>query len=320
MKRFATLAVALGLAGCGEEGEAPPRPQLDPPQAAEPPGGPEPDGTPSGETVPVGGTPEGVAIVDGVVGVAVDDPARLVLVDLESAEVLREVPLPGSARHVAAGAGRFLVPVEDADVLVQVPPRGAPVRTAVGDGPHDAVQLGSRIYTADEFGSTLSVVRDGELVGQVPVDAQPGGVTAIGDRVAVSAVRAYTVELYEGDADEPRGQGGQSAGLGPSHVVAVGSRLVIADTRGRALVVFDVTDRMRYARRIELEGTPLGLAEDDGEVWVTLSERNEAIRVDPADGRITETVTTGRNPFTVAAGDGALVIASQADGTLQIIR
>jgi len=54
-----------------------------------------------------------------------------------------------------------------------------------------------RIFTADERGSTITEVRDGRRIRTVPVDTQPGGIAAVGDRVAVVAVQAYTVELYD---------------------------------------------------------------------------------------------------------------------------
>ncbi len=120
--------------------------------------------------------------------------------------------------RLARPGGPFLVPAENANALVEVDPRtGATRMTKVGDYPHDATAVGPRIFTADEFGSTLSIVRDGRRVGQIPVDAQPGNVVAVGDRVAVVSVRSYTVELYDGRSDRPRGGGSQSAGLGPSH-------------------------------------------------------------------------------------------------------
>jgi DNA-binding beta-propeller fold protein YncE len=172
--------------------------------------------------------------VTHLAAVAVQSPDRLVLVDDRSGRVVREVPLPGSARHVslARPGGPFLVPAETANQLVEVDPRTGRTRsTPVGDHPHDATAVGPRIFTADEFGATMTVVRDGRVVGTMPVDVQPGGIAAAGDRVAIVSVRAYDVELYDGRSDRPRGLGAQSGGLGPSHVV-VGpdGRLVIAET------------------------------------------------------------------------------------------
>lgn len=321
--------MALAVSGCGGgsgPGTGQPRPQLDPPQAAEPVGAPPAKGGLPGRSLKVGAKPEGVAIDarTGLAAVAVQSPPQLVLVDTRGGRIVRRVPLPGTARHVslAAPGGPFLVPVEPDDSLVEVRFDGTTRRTEVGDNPHDATAVGDRYFVADEFGSTLTVVRNGAVVGEVPVDAQPGGVATVGDQVAVIAVRAYTVELYDGRADRPRGGGGQSAGLGPSHVVTgPGGRLAIADTRGHALVVYDTEPKLRFARRIPLDGTPLGLATgDDGRVWVALSERNRAFPVDLETGRSGRSIRTVRDPFSLAAGDGVLAIASRSTGTLQITR
>ncbi|MCW3011737.1 MAG: hypothetical protein JWO90_2141 [Solirubrobacterales bacterium] len=330
------LASALSLVACGEEDRREPAqrasgaaPQLDPPQAAEPKPGPPTQGTPDGIVVRVGQRPEGVAIDPGssTAAVAVLGPPRLVLVDMRSGEVRREVRLPSGARHVSLSrpGGSFLVPCEEADRLVEVSADGERVReTEVGDNPHDAVALGPRIHTADEFSSTMTTLRDGRVLSTVRTDAQPGGIAAVGDRLYLNAVRSYTVEEYEG-GDEPRGTGSQSSGLGPSHV-ATGpeGRIAIGDTRGRALVVYDTRPRLRFRARVPLEGTPVGLAHDgQGTMWVTLSERNEAVPVNLNATRPTvgAPLRSARTPLSVAVdtGTGRLAIASAGDGTLQLV-
>ncbi|MDQ3630369.1 MAG: hypothetical protein M3417_03650 [Actinomycetota bacterium] len=338
MLRSSTLiaAAALSLAACGSKAEQPapksagPVPQLDPPQAAEPVAGPPVDGTPPGKVVRVGKDPQGVAIdpESHVAAVAVDDPPRLVLVDDRTGEKLREVPLPSKARHVslAAPGGPFLVPCEEADQLVEVDARNGQTRaTKVGDNPHDATAIGPRRYTADEFSSTMTVVRDGRVRGTVPVDAQPGGIASVDGKLFVNAVRSYTIEQYSG-GDRPAGGGSQSAGLGPSHVV-VGpeGRIAISDTRGQALVVYDTRPRLRFRARLPLGGTAEGLAGDPGRgtVWVTLSERAKAVPVDlrPAKPKAGKAVPTARNPLSIAVdtATGRLAVASKADGTLQLV-
>lgn len=335
-KLAAALLLALALAACGAK-DAPqtpqgaaPVPQLDPPRAAEPVAGPPVKGTPPGMIVPVGASPQGVAIDprSHIAAVAVDDPPRLVLVDTRSGRKLRALRLPSRARHVALAApgGPFLVPCEEADRLVEVDPRtGAARETAVGDNPHDVTAIGERRYTADEFGSTMTVVLGGRVRATVPVDAQPGGIAAADGKLFVNAVRAYTIEQYSG-GDRPRGGGSQSSGLGPSHVV-VGprSRIAIGDTRGRALVVYDTVPRLRFRARVPLGGTAEGLAADPGRgtVWVTLSERAKAVPVDlrPAKPVVGKPVPTARNPLSVAVdtATGRLAVASKADGTLQLV-
>lgn len=334
---LALAAAAVVATGCGADGEtktvtvaATPAPQLDPPEATEPvagkPGGPKPGGI----VVAVGKKPEGVAIdpETHVVAVAVQDPDALVLLDSRTGKTLRKVALPGFARHVslAKPGGPFLVPVEPTDELMTVDPRTfATSSTPVGDNPHDATAVGPRYFTADEFGSTMSVVRGGRQVGQTPVDAQPGGVTAVGDQVASIAVRAYTIELFSA-TDSPRGGGSQSAGLGPSHAVTGPlGRVGITDTRGQALVLYDTDPRLRFRARVPLGGTPVGIAADPGRgtIWLSLSERGQAVPVDvrgekPKVGRRVNTVI---NPFSMAVDTdtGRLAVASRTEGTLQLV-
>lgn len=334
--RVAALLVtgaALALAACGDD-EPTPAPagastaQPYPPRAAEPRAAPAPTKTPAGRVVRVGVEPEGIAVDprSGTVALAVEKPGRLLLLDGDSGREIRSVSLPGTARHVeiARPGGPFLVPVETADTLAQVPVGGGPlVTTKVGSFPHDAAYLDGAAYTADEYGSTLSEVRDGRLTRQVPVDAQPGGVTAVGDALAVTAVRAYTVELFE--RDELQGQGAQSGGLGPSHVVAdPDGRLYIADTRGKQLIVYETRPRMKWIARVALDGTPLGLAVDPARrrLWVTLTERNEVAELRLGDRpTVTRRLPTARQPDSVAVNteSGRVYVASRKDGSLQII-
>ncbi|MBA2350200.1 MAG: hypothetical protein H0V81_18145 [Solirubrobacterales bacterium] len=333
---LAAVTVALAVLACGDKAEptppektAGPIPQLNPPQAAEPVPGPLVESAPKGMVVDVGARPEGIAIdpESHTVGVAVTDPPRLVLLDSRSGKKLREVRLPSSARHVALSAPgeSFLVPCEDADRLVEVPLDGSdPIETEVGDNPHDATAIGPRRFVINEFDSTMDVVRDAEVVGSTPTDAQPGGVANVGGLVYVNAVRAYTVEPYT-NADEPRALGGQSSGLGTSHVV-VGpdAKLALGDTRGQALVVYQTDPRLKFLNRIPLGGTPVGLAWDGKDtMWVTLSEQNEAVPVDLSGEKpvVGDPVASTQTPLSMAvdSATGRLAIAGADDGKVVLV-
>ena len=195
--------------------------------------------------------------------------------------------------------------------------------TPAGGHPHDATAAGDRIYVGDEFGGTLSVLRDGKLERQVAVDVQPGGVAVTGDYVAVVSVRAYTLELLR-RSDLAR-LGAQNAGYGPSHVVAdAAGRLYVADTRGDGISVFETRPRLRFVARLPLAGSPYGLAIDDerGRLWVTLTARNRLVEVAlGSKPRVRRTLPTVRQPNSVAADPrtGRVLVASQAEGTLQLI-
>jgi DNA-binding beta-propeller fold protein YncE len=284
-----------------------------------------PEQRPAGRVVEVGVKPEGVVYdpKTGLVAVGVNDPPALVLLDRDG-NVRKRVPLPGPPRHLqlARPGGPVLVPSEPANELVEVAlPGGATRATKVGAQPHDATAgEDGRLFTADERGSTISEVRDGRRIRSVPVDTQPGGIAALGDQVAVVAVQAYTVELY--DQRTLRGQGARNAGLGPTHVVADDDgRLYVADTRGGEVLVYATEPRLKPVGRVALPGSPYGLAVDGDRLWVTLTERNRLVELRAGDApERLRSFPTVRQPNSVAVepGSGRVFVASRADGTLQI--
>ena len=330
------VLLSLGLPACGgEETNGGATAGADesvlpyPPKAAEPVTSPEVEGTPPGQIVEVGEGPEGVAFDPrtGLVAVGTREPAELVLVDGVSGEVRKRVRIPSAPRHldVAEPGGPVLVPAEDANAVVEVSlPDGETRTTKVGENPHDVAFRQDRIYSGDEFSSTLSVVEDGRVVRQVPVDAQPGGVVALDDQIGIVSVRAYTLELFSLE-DRLRAQGSQNAGLGPTHAVRdAEGRVFIADTRGDAVVVFETRPRLKFVGRLELPGNPYGIAIDRerGRVWVTLTARNEVVELNAAnEPQVLRRFPTVRQPNTlaVAPGGSRVFIASRANGTLQLL-
>lgn len=330
---MALLALLLFLAGCGdspsETAERRTSAELPfPPTAFEPAtsrgGGPAPEG----RVVRVGGRPEGVAIdsATGVLGVALGaDAGRFALLDAATLKVRATVPLPAGARHVSFGAGRFLVPMEDADMLAQVPPSGGePTLVKVGDGPHDATAADSQLFVGDEFGGTVTVLRGGRVRATLPVDVQPGGIVDVGGgKVAIVSVRAYTVELL--DTQTLRTSGSQNAGYGPSHAVATADgRVLVADTRGGAVLVYETRPRLKFIQRLETGGSPYGLAVDRRRerLWVTDSGADRVLAIDTR-GELKELreYPTVQQPNSVAVDErtGAAVVVGQAAGELQRI-
>ena len=340
----ATALAALAVAGCGggddEREDAGARrdggpglgtaaaPLPFPPQAFEPGQGGQPADDLAGRIVRVGGRPEGVAVdpETGLVAVGVKGPDALVLLDVRTGRIVRRVPLPSAPRHVqlAEPGGPFLVPAEATDELVEVSPRDGRTRsTKVGDNPHDATWRDGTAWTADEFSSTVSEVRDGRTVRRRPVDVQPGGIVALDDgTLAVVSVRAYTVELLDRNG---RTLGSQNVGYGPSHLVADRrGRLYVADTRGGGISVFDTRPRLRFAARLALPGSPYGLALDAGRdrLWVTRTARNEVAEIDISGRpRVLRTLPTLQQPNTVGVDSrtGTVVVASAASGQVQLL-
>lgn len=271
--------------------------------------------------------------ITGLLAVAVRDPNRLLLLDGGTGEVRDEVALPGHARHLqlAAPGGPVLVPGEDSNQLIEVFLPGGEVRTSeVGDYPHDAAQLDSGlIVVGDEMGGTLSVVQDGAVIRTFDDLTQPGGVAALGERVAVIDVADFSLSLY----DVPVGDvaaGGRvdrvSAGEGPTHlIVDNGGTVRVVDTRGDALLSFRGSDLQREWNQ-PLPGAPYGMAYDEVRdiLWVTLTALNEVVGFDVSDDEPREVARfpTVRQPNTVAVDSmsGSVFVASRTTGQLQTIQ
>lgn len=334
------LLVVLALGSCadsggGDGGGGGPAPAPSglpyPPKAAEPASAPPLAQPPAGRVVRTGGPVAAVAAdpETGLIALARKGKPLLTLVDAGSGEVRRRVPLPAGARHleIAKPGGPVLVPAEDADALVEVslPDGDIEQTTKVGDFPHDAAFADGRAYTADEFGSTVTAVEDGERVEQALTDAQPGNIVAVGERLALVTVRAYTLTLL--DQRTLRGGGSEFAGSGPTHAaVDADDRIYVTDTRGNALSVFDGSgSRPKFIARIQLPGgAPLGIQADSrrNRVWVSLTATNELVEIEASDKpRRLRTLPTVRQPNDLAVDEstGRIAVASASDDALQLV-
>ena len=324
MRRLPVLLILAALAGCGSEDD----PREFPP-AAEPARSPVPEERPAGRVIEIGNKPEGVAVdaKTGIAAVALTKPNELALVDVDSLRVVKRVSLPGAPRHLrlAAPGGPVLVPAESGDRLVEVSlPSGRTRVTKVGDGPHDADNVGARVFVGDEFGSTMSVVDGGRVIRRVPTPLQPGGVAAFrspAGPVAVVGVRERAVALYDTDGRELFRE---RAGVGPTHVEAGdGGRLYVADTDGNAILLFRTRPKLELVRRIAVPGQPYATTLDRrrGKLWVTLTETNRAIQLTAeVQVRKQRDFATVRQPNSIAIHEptGRVFVASRADGTLQV--
>lgn len=267
--------------------------------------------------------------VTHTVAVAVREPPRLVLLDGRSGGVRAEIPLPGPLRHLqlAAPGGPVLVPVEATDELLRVGlPDGAVVAEAgTGRFPHDATATANGlVFVADEHGGTVSVLADDRLVRRYEEPTQPGGVAAAGDFVGMIDVAESTLTVYDTVAGVRLAT--VPAGDGPTHLVADRrGRLVVLDTRGDAVLVFEPGPQPRLVATVPLPGRPYGVAYDPSrdELWVTLTDRNELVGLALGSDEPREIVRlpTVRQPNTVAvdADTGRVFVAGTADGVVALV-
>ena len=333
-------AMLFPLVGCGSEqgSSGQDTPEQEPPEESPPPA-PEPaeaqplEEEPAGEVVAVGNEPEGIVAdpVTGLVAVGLREPGQLALVDGNSGEVVRNVELPESPRHLqlAAPGGPVLVPVEGADTLVQVslPEGEIASETTVGSNPHDAAAApDGRIFVGNEFSDdTASVIEDDRNIETLEVPVAPGGVAATDDGlVGVIGVRGLELEVFDASTLESLGR--VEAGEGPTHlVVGPDNRFYVADTRGGAILVYEARPEPQQVGRVSLPGSPYGIAVDPerGQLWVTLTEENQVVQhaLEKGTPRELARYPTVREPNTVAVdtASGRVFVTGRTDGELQIL-
>jgi DNA-binding beta-propeller fold protein YncE len=327
---FAVVAALLAVTGCGTATPTPPAPRTLPPPA-EPAVAPATHQAVPGFLLPVGASPEGVT-ADGVthlVAVGVRNPNALVLVNDVTDRQVARVPLPGHLRHLqlAGPGGPVLVPDENSgDLLTVALPAGKITATVpTGSSPHDATAAGNgEVFVANEAGRSVVVVRGNQVVHTFTDVVQPAGLAAVGTLVGLVDVRQNTLHVYDAATLTARTQ--LPAGAGPTHVVAdKRGHLAVIDTRGNAVLFYQLTPTPKQIGRLALPGTPYGVAYDPKRdvLWVTLTARNQLVEISLTGGapKVLDTLATVRQPNTVAVDpvSGDVFVTGADTGTLQMI-
>lgn len=316
------FAAGLLLAGCssGDDGFAP---------AAEPAESPPLTAVPAGEVAILGVGVEGMIFhpQSDSVAVAVREPYRLAFVDPEELFITRQYPIPNPARHLGLSPDgrRVVVPAESANEVFQIPNGPGPVlKVATGEHPHDAVSADGKIFVADEFGDTVSVIEGDRVVDTLPAPEQPGGIAAVGDRyVAVVTVAERVMQVY--DAASGEALGSTTAGVGPTHIETIGQYGYVADTEGDMIRQYLIGPQPREVSATPAEGTPYGIAIDAERerLWVTLTDSNQVAGYSIAGDEPVRKFTypTIRQPNTVAVdpSNGDVFIGSRSDAQIQRI-
>lgn len=77
-------------------------------------------------------------------------------------------------------------------------------------------------------------------------------------------------------------------------------------------------DRAKVRLEVDLPGAPRGVAVAGGDVWVSLRDRGEVARVDGSTGEVIDRIKVGGQPWPVAAGAGAVWVATLAGRLVRI--
>lgn len=323
----ALLAACL-LAACGGGAKVgSPKPL---PRAAEPGAAPSLVTKPAGTVVSLGPgtTPEGMVAdpTTRLVAVGQGSPPALDLLD-ENGHLVSRIPIAASPRHLAleGPGGPVLVPSELSGRLVEVSlhTKAVTAQIPTGPHPHDVAVADGRIFVANEFGNDVSVVSGNRVIKNIPVPQQPGGIAAVGDRVAEVSVRARMMAVI--DAQNLKTVAVVPVGVGPTHDVGYNNRFYVVDTEGGALLTYSASPTVALLSTTPLTGAPYGMALDSthGRLWVTLTSTNRLVAFDLDSGtpKLVASLPTVRQPNAVAVDPttGVVVVTGTYAGVVEVI-
>ncbi|MGK2955747.1 MAG: YncE family protein [Solirubrobacterales bacterium] len=323
--RAAMVVVAAGtcaaFAGCGGGAELKP--------AAEPAVSPPASVEPVGKVVNIGPGAEGMAFDTGTDSLAIGlrEPYRLALVDPQKLFITAQFPVPNPVRHLAVSPRGSIVavPSEFADSVYEVSAKtGDVAKVAAGEHPHDVTFADGKIFAADEFSDSVTVIRGSSEVATLPAPAQPGGIAAVGNKyIALVTVAERVLQVYDARSYEELGQ--ISAGVGPTHIETLGSDAFVVDTEGDVIRRFSIGSEPREVETVPAPGTPYGIAIDTKrkQLWVTLTATNRLARYSLSGPRMrrfgTYPTISQANSVTVDPASGDVFVSSRTTGQLQRI-
>jgi len=229
--------------------------------------------------------------------------------------------------QMAVPGGPVLVPVESANALVIVDLPSGQVRRQIPTGAmsHDAAQAADgTVFVANEGGGTVSVLRDDQVVKVFADSVQPAGLAPVDRSMGLVDVRKNDLTVY--DTARLSIVGSAPAGDGPTHLVADRhGRMIATDTRGDMIRVFTPRPFPRQVGTVAQPGAPYGIAYDAtrDRLWVASSGTNQVVGYDMADAvpREITRFPTVQNPYTIGvdAKTGRLFVGGVTGGVVQII-
>ena len=321
------IVTVLALASCGSKAVDGPPPTIAPATAAVSPAASE---APAGSVRPLTGRGEAVvfdAATSSSVVLSTDAGGRSALVTFPVTGASRTVPLPTPATAIAGdGRGTVYAATKGGYFAVNLAAGGAVARLDV-DGERDtdftAVtrRADGKIVLGSSSGAVYTLSSDTAVGARLQIFARVDGLVAEGDTVAVLDRGQTSVTTV--DPSGTKQQHALRAGEGATTMVAdPAGRILVADTRGEALLVFG-TDPLMLRQQYPVKGAPFALAGSSRLAWVSQTAANTVVGYDLATGIPVEKVRyrTVQQPNSMTYDDqtGTLFVVSGSGAGVQVI-
>ena len=320
------LTVVCWLVGCGSNPTDAPPPTIMPAEAAASPPVTRP---PAGVVRPLAGDAKSVVFDAATASLVVLGPGKAgqaMVTAMPAKGPARALPLPGAATamtgdnrgHVYASSrgGYFRVDIAEARVTrVEVDGQGGTDFTAIAYRADGMLVLGSADGAVYTLSSDTAVGAQLKIFARVDALVTQGNTAVVLDRGQTSVTTLDASGAKAGQALRA-GEGATTLAADPA------GRVLVADTRGGALLVFG-TDPLMLRQRYPVRDAPYGLAGSSRMAWVSQTTTNTVIGYDLATGIPVEKVRypTVQQPNSLAFDEtsGTLYVVSGTGAGVQVI-
>jgi len=256
-----------------------------------------------------------------------DAAGRSALVTFPVTGPSRTVPLQAPATAIAGdGRGTVYAATRGGYFAVKLGEGGSVARLDV-DGERDtdftAVtrRADGKIVLGSSSGAVYTLSSDTTVGARLQIFARVDALVAVGDTVAVLDRGQTSVTTV--DPSGTKQQHALRAGEGATTMVAdPAGRILVADTRGEALLVFG-TDPLMLRQQYPVKGAPFALAGSSRLAWVSQTATNTVVGYDLATGIPVEKVRyrTVQQPNSMTYDDqtGTLFVVSGSGAGVQVI-
>jgi YVTN family beta-propeller protein len=252
-------------------------------------------------------------------------PNHVGLIDLQTNEIVDEIPVGVRPGPIAAGDGAIWVGNVDDQTLTRIDPS---TRSAAETIPLDdrtptglAVGLGS-VWVAHGLRGEVSRVdpQFGQITGTTPVAG-----TTFGSPYGAVALDDETAWVVFGDSTLARldAQGGilgkGLAGTQPAGVAVATGSVWVTNSGDATVQRFNAeTFREGPLRPFSVGTQPIGIAYSDGAIWVANAGDDFVTRIDAASGAA-QNIPVDEGPTAIATGAGGVWVANTAARTVSRI-
>jgi YVTN family beta-propeller protein len=250
-------------------------------------------------------------------GLASVAPDSVAVIDPETGEIVRAIPVGARPTRIAVGEGALWTANFTGRTLSRIDPdRSVVVSTLGTDATPTGLAAGEgSVWVADEFAGTVSRVDPGTntIVDTIRVGGMPTAVAVGAGAVWIAdAVGGAVIRLDPTTNAHRRIR----VGNGPVDVAVGAGGVWVANASDGTLSRLDPTTGVVVERAIALRFEPSHLAAGAGAVWATGTLADEVARIDPETNSVAATIPVGDGPTGVAVGGGAVWVADSLSGAV----